>query len=77
MTDSLADSIDLAKVLPQQIWLGIIKQTKAPNNEGLFNSNTYLQDVLLDKQSLSKNKIIAISTGATHSLALDLSLIHI
>ena len=67
----MSDTIDLTEVLSQQILLDIVKQTRTSNDKGLFNSNSYIQDNILYKQSLNKNKIIAISAGYLHGLVLD------
>ena len=67
----MSDTIDLTEVLSQQILLDIVKQTGTLTDKGLFNSNSYIQDNILYKQSLNKNKIMAISAGDYHSLVLD------
>ena len=69
MATSEVDVIDLTKVLPFGILSEIVATIKTKDSEGIYNSNSFLQDIFLDRQTL--NKIVSISAGDNHSLLLD------
>ena len=56
----MADILDLTSVLPQDIWLDIIKPLDNKQVRHLFETNSYLQEIVLDTRHYHKELLVGI-----------------